>query len=69
VRHDLDIGDLATAGGRAGISALHRIIAVIDDKNMVKFWDAKIGDVARIESGLKEGDRVLPNLAAKSPLG
>jgi RND family efflux transporter MFP subunit len=41
-------------------------VAIIDDKNMVEFREVRIGvddgDVVQIESGLKEGDKVVLNL-------
>jgi len=44
-------------------------VAIIDDKNLVEFRDVKIGvddgDVVQIESGLKEGDKVVLNVSSQ----
>jgi RND family efflux transporter MFP subunit len=44
-------------------------VAIIDDKNVVEFRDVKIGvddgDVVQIESGLKEGDKVVLNISSQ----
>ena len=43
-------------------------VAIVDDKNMVEFRNVKIGvddgDVVQIESGLKEGDKVVLNVSS-----
>jgi RND family efflux transporter MFP subunit len=48
-------------------------VAIIDDKNVVEFRDVKIGvddgDVVQIESGLKEGDRVVLNISSQIASG
>jgi RND family efflux transporter MFP subunit len=48
-------------------------VAIIDDKNVVEFRDVKIGvddgDVVQIESGLKEGDRVVLNISSQITSG
>ena len=48
-------------------------VAIVDDKNVVRFQDVKIGmddgDVVQIESGLKEGDRVVLNLSSQIASG
>jgi RND family efflux transporter MFP subunit len=48
-------------------------VAIIDDKNMVEFRDVKIGvddgDVVQIESGLKEGDKVVLNVSSQIASG
>jgi RND family efflux transporter MFP subunit len=48
-------------------------VAIIDDKNVVEFRDVKIGvddgDVVQIESGLKEGDKVVLNVSSQIASG
>jgi RND family efflux transporter MFP subunit len=48
-------------------------VAIIDDKNVVEFRDVKIGvddgDVVQIESGLKEGDKVVLNISSQIASG
>jgi RND family efflux transporter MFP subunit len=48
-------------------------VAIIDDKNMVEFRDVKIGvddgDVVQIESGLKEGDKIVLNISSQVASG
>jgi RND family efflux transporter MFP subunit len=48
-------------------------VAIVDDKNVIRFRDVKIGvddgDVVQIESGLKEGDRVALNLSRQIASG
>jgi RND family efflux transporter MFP subunit len=48
-------------------------VAIIDDKNVVEFRDVKIGvddgDVVQIESGLKEGDKVVLNISSQFASG
>jgi RND family efflux transporter MFP subunit len=48
-------------------------VAIIDDNNVVEFRDVKIGidggDVVQIESGLKEGDKVVLNISSQISSG
>ena len=48
-------------------------VAIIDEKNVVEFRDVKIGaddgDVVQIESGLKEGDKVVLNISSQIASG
>jgi RND family efflux transporter MFP subunit len=48
-------------------------VAIIDDRNVVEFRDVKIGaddgDVVQIESGLKEGDKVVLNVSSQIASG
>jgi membrane fusion protein (multidrug efflux system) len=48
-------------------------VAIIDDKNVVEFRDVKIGvddgDVVQIESGVKEGDKVVLNVSSQIASG
>jgi RND family efflux transporter MFP subunit len=48
-------------------------VAIIDDKNVVEFREVKIGvddgDVVQIESGLKEGDKVVLNVSSQIASG
>jgi RND family efflux transporter MFP subunit len=48
-------------------------VAIIDDKNVIEFRDVKIGvddgDDVQIESGLKEGDKVVLNISSQIASG
>jgi len=48
-------------------------VAIVDEKNVVEFRDVKIGvddgDVVQIESGLKEGDKVVLNISSQIASG
>jgi multidrug efflux pump subunit AcrA (membrane-fusion protein) len=48
-------------------------VAIIDERNVVEFRDVKTGaddgDVVRIESGLKEGDKVVLNVSSQIASG
>ena len=48
-------------------------VAIIDDRNVVEFRDVKIGvddgDVVQIETGLKEGDKVVLNVSSQIASG
>lgn len=48
-------------------------VAIIDEKDVVEFRDVKIGaddgDVVQIESGLKEGDKVVLNISSQIASG
>jgi RND family efflux transporter MFP subunit len=48
-------------------------VAIVDDKNVVEFREVRIGvddgDVVQIESGLKEGDKVVLNLSSQIASG
>jgi RND family efflux transporter MFP subunit len=48
-------------------------VAIIDDKSVVEFRDVKVGvddgDVVQIESGLKEGNRVVLNISSQIASG
>ena len=48
-------------------------VAIVDDRNVIRFQDVKIGvddgDVVQIKSGLKEGDRVALNLSSQIASG